>query len=806
MANNIPNSNYASDVDIQENALEKNQQLQYLLFRIFPFWPLIFFAVIMGLTTAYLLLRYSTPIYQVKARVLINDDSQQKSANLQEIIKLDTRNLTSETEREMEILRSTDILKKVVSGLQLNVKYGQQGNIKSADAYMAAPFRLELAYPDSVVAAVSGEVKIIDNKINFQGTNFPPDTFVKSSFGVIRWHINERKRSGSENSTWTLTVQPVYATAKQIKNSISVAPISKLSSILDVGYTDFFPSRGIQVLNTLFAVYASSSVDYKSRIYENTQKFLDGRLSLVSDELTGVEKRLQAYKSQEHIIDLSQEGSLYLNKLKQADTKISELDVQLEVLNQIDKYVTNRNRTTDAIPATLGISDNVLLGLLNQLYQTEFELEKVKQLSGEKNPQVEVFQQMIDKLKPSILTSINNLRLNIEATKRQLQGDNATITATINRMPEKERALLDISRQQAIKNAIYTFLLQKKEESAIAAASIVPNVRIIERPDFGMVVSPNRQNYYAISIVTALLLAALFIYIKEFANSRLLFRSQIESRLQIPIIGELIFKRNKSGSPIVVGEGQRTLIAEQFRELRTNLNYATANVIDKSKVLLVTSSIPSEGKSFVAINTSVSLCLTGARVALMEFDLRKPKISKPLGIKKDPGITNYLIGNAKETDIIQQHPSIPNFFIIPSGPVPPNPAELIGSLKMVELMAYLKRNFDYIIIDSPPMASVTDAKLLAAHADITLYLIRHNFTNSVFLKLIKDIYQKNSVPNMNIVFNGIVHKKVLGYGYGKGYGYGYGYAYGYGYGYGYTIDERELPWWKKLFKRKSRSK
>jgi tyrosine-protein kinase Etk/Wzc len=808
MATNNPNSNYTVDMEVQEQSLEKNQQLQYFLFRIFPFWPLIFLALALGISAGYVFLRYATPIYQVKARVVVNDDSQQKSANLQEIIKLDTRNLSSEAEREIEILKSTNLLRKVVSQLQLNVRYGQQGNIKSGQAYYNIPFKLELENPDSIKSVVSGEVKVTGKQIEFNGKVYPVDTFVGSYFGNIRWHINQNYRAYEGSGKWLVTVSPVSPTARQIKGGLSVVPISKQSSILDIGYIDPFPDRAVQIINTLISVYGSSLVDYKSRIYENTQHFLDGRLNLVSEELTGVEKRLQAYKTSAHIIDLSSEGSLYLGKLKAADTKISELEVQMEILGSIENYVNRRNNENNAIPATLGISDPVLLALLNQLYQAEFELEKIKQTSGEKNPQIEVYEQLIAKLKPSILVSINNLKMNLLTNKRKLESVNAEITSTLSRIPEKERALLDISRQQGIKNAIYTFLLQKKEESAIAAASIVENYRVIERAEVGQLIAPNRQNYFALSIVVALLLAVFYIYLKEFANSRLLFRSQIENRLPLPIIAELVFKPNPSGNPIVVGEGKRTLIAEQFRELRTNLSFVTAasDKINQSKVILITSSIPSEGKSFVAINTSVSLCLTGAKVVLLEFDLRKPKISKPLGIKREPGITNYLIGNAKETDIIQQHSEIANFHIIASGPVPPNPAELIGSAKMKDLVDYLRMNFDYIIVDSPPVASVTDAKLLAAFADVTLYIIRHNFTNGVFLKAINDIYQKKTMPNMNIVFNGIINKKVLGYGYGKGYGYGYGYAYGNGYGYGYTEDESEQSWfrkkWNRIFKKK----
>ncbi len=793
MATNT-NNNYGADFDVQESSLEKNQQLQYILFRIFPFWPLIFLALALGILAGYLLLRYATPIYQVKARIVVNDDSQQKSANLQEIIKLDTRNLSSESEREMEILRSSDLLKKVASQLQLNVQYSQQGNIKSGQVYNNLPFKLVLQTPDSIRFPVSGEAKIIENKISYNGEIYPVDTFVPSKLGNIRWHINENYRPGKSIEKWQVTVLSVSTAGRQLKGALSISPISKQSSILDIAFTDAFPDRGVAILNSLIDVYGTSSVDYKSRIYENTEHFLDGRLALVSDELNGVEKRLQAYKNSEQIIDLSEEGRLYLNKIKNADTKIGEIDVQMDVLKEIEKYVTQRNNAASPVPATLGLGDPVLISLLNQLYQSEFELEKTRKISGSKNPQVEVYEEVIARLKPSIAASIDNLKMSLATSRRRLESDNSSLNTTINKIPAKERILLDISREQGIKNAIYTFLLQKKEESAIAAASIVPNYRLIERPEIGGQVSPNRQNYYAITISIALLLIVIYIYLKEFANSKLLFRSQIETRLPIPIIGELIFKKSETGSPIVVGEGKRTLIAEQFRELRTNLNYVTATTGDRCKVILVTSSIPSEGKSFVAINTSVSLCLTGAKVVLLEFDLRKPKISKPLGIKREPGITNYLIGNMKEEDIIQLHTTIPNFNVIASGPVPPNPAELIGTPRLEVLMKYLKEHFDYIVIDSPPVASVTDAKLLARFADVTLYIVRHNFTNSVFLKLINDVYQKKTIPNMNLVFNGIVNKKVLGYGYGKGYGYGYGYAYGYGYGYGYTVeDESKSP-------------
>ena len=400
---------------------------------------------------------------------------------------------------------------------------------------------------------------------------------------------------------------------------------------------------------------------------ENTLRFLDERIKLVSGDLSGIEKELENYKTSNDIVDLSTQGALVLDQLKETDSKISQLEVQLDVLNNIEEYVRKRNNTDNQIPATLGITDPVLNDLLNQLYQAEFELQKTKQVSGAKNPRIEVLQQTIDKLKPSILTSINNLKKGIQISRSQLQSDNNKLYQVINRMPKTERKLLDISRQQGIKNEIYTFLLQKREEAAINAAGIVANYRIIDQPEITGLVKPKVPIVYGISLILALILVVIFIYFKEFSSTRLKFRSQIESRTNIPILAEIGFQAHKSESPIVIEEGKRTLVAEEFRELRTNLNYITFNTKSSSKVILITSSIPSEGKSFVAINTSISLSLTGKKVVLLEFDLRKPKISKELGFAKNSGLSTYLIGKATENEIVKPHPTIANFSIILQG-------------------------------------------------------------------------------------------------------------------------------------------
>ncbi|MDN3658912.1 polysaccharide biosynthesis tyrosine autokinase [Ferruginibacter paludis] len=784
-----------SDNSETSNSKERGEQIQRLVYRILPYWPFVVILLVLGIVGANIYLRYQVPVYLASARMVVNDDSQQKSTNLQEIMRIEYKSNSAETEREMQVITSSELVKKVVIKLQLNILYIGKGRIKSTEFYNSLPFKLELENPEQIRNTTIGEAKMIGNKIEFNGILYPMDTLVPSPIGNIRWINNRQYTELAPLDKATISIQPINAAIGRIKGALSVAPITKISSIVDLTLTDIIPERAVDILENLIYIYGTSTVDYKSKMYENTQKFLDARLRLVADELNGVEQKQSAYKTKEGIVDLSKEGEFYLDKIKEADSKIAEANIQLDILNETEQYVRGRNSNKNPIPASLGLTDPVLTDLLGQLYQTEFTLEASRQVSGPKNPQNQVYEDQVNKLKPSILTSINNLRNNLLVGRQRFQDDNARLNGSLNKIPVKERTLIDISREQGIKSAIYTFLLQKREESAIAAAAIVPNYRVLEKPGSHGIISPIPKRTYALGIITALFICILFIFLFEFTNQTVLFRSQIENLLGLPVLAELVFAAHHQYSPVVVAHGKRSLIAEQFRELRTNLNYITTNAKDKCKVILITSSIPKEGKSFVAINTSISLSLTGDKVILLECDLRKPKVSKALGLENTIGISNYIIGKEDERQIIKAVPGIENLSLISSGPVPPNPAELLGNAKFFELIASLKQQFDYIIIDSPPVAAVTDAKIIGTIADATIYIIRHNYTNTSFLSLIADISKKASLPNMNIALNGIVNKKILG----KSYGYSYGY--GYGYGYGYTDDKQGNKFLRKIKKR-----
>ena len=548
-----------------------------------------------------------------------------------------------------------------------------------------------------------------------------------------------------------------------------MTPVSKQSSILDISVMDEIPERGVQILNSLIETYSASNMAYNKKNLSNTVAFLDERLKIVSDEVKNVEKELQDYKSGAQITDLAKEGQNYLDQVKDNDQKLSEVNIQLGVLQQIEHYVSQRNQNTDPIPATLGLTDPILISLLNQLFQNEFELQKYKNLSGENNPMVKVTQQQIDQLKPSILQSVANLKRSLEASRNTLQNNNNNFDNSLRSIPGKERALLDISRQRNIKNDMYTYLLQKREEKAIALSALTPNFRLIESPEDNGLIKPKPWVIYTYGALGALFLASLLVYRREFRSNRILYRSEIDSFANAPVIGEIVYQRTDRKA-VVMGPDERSLIAEQFRELRTNISYV-GNNSDKGKVLLLTSFIPKEGKSFISTNLSISLAMTGKKVALLEFDLYDPKISAKLDMDQEPGITNFLNGEVSVEQIVKPSSLHSNLWVLPCGTMTNNPAELILNGKLAALMEYVKKEFDVIVIDSPCLGLTTDAKILADHANVTLYVLRQNYSRRNFLKFINQTYESGKLPNMNLIFNGIKIRKIPGMQNWDGYGY-----------------------------------
>ncbi len=748
------------------------------LFRAWPYWPLLLAAIALGIGLSWAYLQYATPYYEAKAQIVVNDDSQDKDNSINPAaVRPDQRYQLSEIEKQIEIIQSKSLLEDVVRKMKLYVQWTTKKSLRREYLYGQSPVSIELLTPDSLVAAIAGPVKITDggNKIQFNGFVYPVDSTVSTVMGKCRWHIN-RDVLYNPADDLQLSLTPVSSAAVALQKKFKVSPVSKQSSILDLSVVDEVATRGEQTLRTIIELYGALFVDTKKQILDNALAFIDGRLSIVSQDLNGAESSLQNYKSRAGITDLATEGQIYLGQVKENDRKISEMDVQLSVLQQIESYVSRRNSAADPVPATLGLSDQVLVTLLNQLFQDEFDLERMLKVTGENNPNVKILKDRIEQRKQSILQSVRNLRLSLEASRQSLKSTNSGFNQSLSSIPQKERSLVDINRNKNIKSDLYNFLLQKREETAIAAAAISPNYRVIEKPENYGLVKPRPLIIYLYGTVIALLLGGLIVYKKEFGNSRILYRSEIENRTTIPVIGEIIYDAAGTRDKIVVGADTRTLIAEQFRELRTNINFMLRNETG-GKVLLMTSSVPKEGKSFISINLAMSLAMTGKKTVLLEFDLYKPAISLELGITYDKGLGEYFKGEATCDAICIPYQSHENLWIIPSGAAVSNPAELILNGKLPALMEQLKQQFDYIVLDSPCVGIVSDPKILAPYASISLYVIRQNYSHHGFMKFLNELHDTGSIPNLRIIFNGIKIKKTPGLDYWDTYGYN-GYRYG----------------------------
>ena len=756
--------------------LEQKQNFTQLLYRVVPYWRFILVVLLLGITGSFLYMRNATRYYGAHAQIVVNDNSQEKDNSLNiSTAEQDEQTKLSEIEKQIEIIRSNALLADVANKLNLNIQFSGNGTFNAQSAISDVPLHIDLLSPASIKTETLGRIKVNASKkqVEFNNKVYPADSVVNTFLGKVIWKITDT--TASEDKVYHVKILPLSIVTEQLKERFSVAALSKQSSILELNIIDEIPERAENILNTIIRVYGESDQVDKKRLLENTLNFIDDRLRLVSTDLKHVETSLRDYKSRGGITDLANEGQIYLGQVKENDERISEIEVQLNVLTEIENYLTRRNQSANSAPATLGLSDQVLVTLLSQLFQDEFDLEKLERLSGEKNSQVIILKERIEKRKNSILESVRNLRRSLQTSRTALLANNSNYNRSLRSIPEKERTLMNITRDQGIKNDLYTFLLRKREETAIATAAIAASYRVIEQPISYGLVKPKAVLIYIYGVFAALLISGLWVYKKEFASSRILYRSEIEQHAQVPVIGEIILDRSGNTNGVVIGTESRTLIAEQFRELRANINHLLQAEMG-GKVLLMTSSIPGEGKSFVSINLAVSMAFSGKRTALVEFDLYKPKICECLGVTLKEGITDYFQGNATLKEICHPY-KIPNLRVVPSGTFLTNPAELILNGRLPGLIEYLKKEFDYIIIDSPAIGMVSDTKILAPYANLSLYVIRQNYAHHSFLKYVNDINAAGGMPNIHLVFNGITIKKVPGLDYWTSYGYN-GYRYG----------------------------
>ncbi|MFA5851080.1 MAG: polysaccharide biosynthesis tyrosine autokinase [Spirochaetales bacterium] len=784
------NNNNNDTINFSEND-SYEPSFREVFFKYIRHWKWFLLSLIISIGLSYLYIRLSTPQYKLETDLLIKDNKGNLGGTSDLLKDLDLFSSDKIIDNEIQILKSNTILEKVVKGLNLQTSYYSTKGVRLHEVYENLPLKVQLFNAGSGFDYTKKYVIRLLNKneVAINGKKYPVNKPILLDLGtVLVTTSNELKIVPDED--FQIKFDDIRDVIDRYSNKINISPVSKQGTVLIITLEDAIPQKGKDILNRLVFEYNKAAIDDKNQVTSTTLAFITDRLNKLQEELGTAEKKVENYKSGNQITDISSQSQIFLQSVKDNDTELNKVNIQLNVIKSIEKYISSSAEGQTQLPSMLGIDDPTLLALVSQLGEAELKKQSYLQTIPENNPIVTSVNDQIRALKSTINQSVQNLKNSLIGTKSLLTKTNSSFQSIISQVPAKERGLIDVMRQQEIKNNLFTYLLQKREESEISLASTAADSRIIdEARSTKQPVKPVKQLTFITFMLFGIIIPAVIIYFQDLLNFKISKRSDIERVTKVPILAEI--SHSDDSSPLLVASKPRSMVAEQLRALRTNLNFVIPNKEDK--VILFTSSISGEGKSFISLNLGASLALSGKKVVILELDLRKPKLHAGLEIDNTKGLSNYLIGQVTEDEILKSIEQQENYYIITSGPIPPNPAELLVNGKIEVLIEKLKSQFDYIILDAPPVGLVTDAQILSEFANTTLFIVRHNYTAKANIVAIDNLFRSKKFKNLNILINSI---EVQGGGYG--YGYGYGYSYGYG---GYYQEEE--PTKKSFLSRKS---
>ncbi len=755
-----------------------NKVFQQLFYKYLPYWPLFLTLLVISVGSLFIYLKLNTPVYETTASILIKDETKgQEDSKMEDVLNLFGTKKT--VENETQILSSNEILKVVINKLHLYApvteELGWNGKIIKS-AFLTSPVMIDVPNPDLIQDSKKIYFTVSKDRKNvlIDGKQYPMNEWVESPWGKIRFQKNSFGKPESvigENRMYFSLIKMDKIINAVTKNLV-VTPVSRQSSVINLKIRDEIPERGETILKNIVDAYNTSAIERKNSIAMKTLEFIESRLKNVGSQLDSVESGIQKYRDRSGIVDISEQSRLYLQSIEENDKEINTLNMRMSALNEVENYVQSKSGQGDIVPSTINIEDPTLSQLVNKLSASQSQYESLKKTTAENNPILLSLQEEINKTKPSILENIRNQKKSIASGKSYLDQVNNKYSSMLSTVPKKERELVEVSRQQNIKNDIYKFLLQKREETAYSISSALPDCFLVDQPTTSLFpVSPKKPLLALLAAFAPFILGFLVVSLKDSMNSKVLYRKDIESLTKFPIIGELMFE--KLEEPIVTKNAQRSFLQEQFRQIRAALKYQ-GNPKGNVKRILVTSSIKGEGKSFVSSNLAVSIARSGKKVALLELDLHQPKLREMFEIGNCAGITDYLQGKATEKQIIIPTDVQPNLSLIPAGFLIEDPTELLLNGKLEILLNYLDTVFDVLIIDTAPVLALTDATSISPLVNLVLYIIRHDHTPKTHIEFLDENMEAHNIENVALVFNGVKKRGFGRYSYGYGSGYGYG--------------------------------
>ena len=751
---------------------EEQVNIQELLFRYLIHWPWFVVSIIICIACAWGYLRLTTPIYNISATVLIKDEKKGGGASMSsDLEKMGLEGFVSSSsnvDNEIEVLRSKSLSREVVNNLGLFVTYMDEDEFPSKELYHTSPVLVSLTHQEAdklpgrmeinmilqPTGALGVQITVGEKEYRKQFDKLP--AVFPTDEGTVAFFANNDTLSAvcPENITKerhiTAFINRPFSVLKEYVNSLSIAPTSKTTSVVVISLENTNTRRGRDYINKLLEMYNINANNDKNEVAQKTAEFIDERIGIISKELGSTEQDLENFKRSAGITDLSSEAQIALTGNAEYEKKRVENQTQINLVMDLQRYM--KGNEYEVLPSNIGLQDAASAGAIDRYNQMLVERKRLLRTSTENNPTIINLDTSIRAMRTNVQATLDATLKGLQITKEDLAREASRYSRRINDAPTQERQFVSIARQQEIKSGLYLMLLQKREENAITLAATANNAKIIDEAlADDNPISPKKMLVYLAALVLGVGLPVGVIYLIGLTKFKIEGRADVEKLTSLPVVGDIPLADEKTGS-IAVFENQNNLMSETFRNVRTNLQFMLEN---GKNVILVTSTISGEGKSFISANLAISLSLLGKKVVIVGLDIRKPGLNKVFNIpKKEHGITQYLTNTtANLMDFVQPSDINKNLFILPGGTVPPNPTELLARGGLEKAIETLKANFDYVILDTAPVGMVTDTLLIGRVADLSVYVCRADYTHKAEFTLINELAENNKLPNISVLLS-----------------------------------------------------
>ncbi|MDL2214583.1 polysaccharide biosynthesis tyrosine autokinase [Dysgonomonas sp. OttesenSCG-928-M03] len=742
------------------------------------YWKWFLLSLLLTIFIGIIYIKIVDPTYYISSSVKLRteEEGSKIATSLVKSFGLGGMAGTDNIDDEAIIISSQSHMRDMIYSLGLHVSYDLKKFPFDKSLYDDSPLVLtgDRSVIDTLTDKIKFEVKVNTNKSvdikaksdgndigNYTG-NLPAQIKTKMGSFILS---STGKSIDTDEYKMDIVLSGLNYSAEQFREKVEIGAADNKSNLIYLGLKETNKKRGKDVLNKLIELYNADTKDEKNQEAINTDHFIRERISLLASELSVLEKQLEDFKKKNNVLNLDAESRAFISKYQDLQERNTEIEIQQNIAGMLNKYVSDPANRHELIPTNTGVPSNTLEAI-RSYNAAILERSRLLQNTKESNPIIISLDKQIDMLRQNVQTSVGNAQKDIAVRKKDWAGLTGEMQSKMSQMPQQEREYIELERQRQVKSELYVFLLTKMEETQLTLASTTPKAKIIDDAySVWKPVAPKKKNVFGLALLLGIAIPVVVIYLMDIFKVKLQTKEELEQATSIPVLGEICLDKN--GKNIAVSEGITTSTAELFRLVRTNLQFLMKK---DEKVMLVTSSISGEGKSFFTVNLALSFSLIkNKKVALVGLDIRNPKLSEYLSISKKDGITLYLASDdMKPEEIIIHRPDLhPNIYVVPAGPIPPNPSELLLGDRLEEFFTYLRENFDYIIVDTAPVGMVSDTFSLDRISDIAVYLFRANYTNKSYIKLAESIVEENKLKRLSFVINGTTTKSAYGYGYGN---------------------------------------